>query len=220
MIKLIRWLLILVALLVLLGVIVFISKDAITRKFLEETISARTGMETRIGKVTVGIANHGVTVENLKMFNKAEFGGLPFLDLPEVHVEYDVPAFEAHRIHLKLVRLTLAEMTVVLTPQGQMNVAGLEKKALDQLSQSRTNLDGYTFTGIDTLNITLGKAHVTLLGTTNAPQDYDFGIHNQIFTNLVTEDDFNAVGLTLMLRSGPLGQLLSNPKLLLKSLAR
>lgn len=46
----------------------------------------------RLGRLEIGLLNPKVTIENFVLYNAAEFGGAPMVDLPELHVEYDRPA--------------------------------------------------------------------------------------------------------------------------------
>ena len=61
-------------------------------------------------------------IQNLKIHNSREFGGTPFLDIPEIHVEYDRDALARHEIHFKLLRFNLGELDIVKNQAGQTNI--------------------------------------------------------------------------------------------------
>src|SRR5215218_3075556 len=103
-----RWifrLFILVLILVIAGILLL---DTIAKAVAEYRIKRETGLDVKIGKLEIGILNPKVTIENFVIYNSAEFGGSPLIDMPELHVEYDRPALLSHKLHYKLVRLNLA----------------------------------------------------------------------------------------------------------------
>src|ERR1039458_4602758 len=81
-----KWLLRLFILAVVLAVIFFLSLDSILRVMVQHNIRAQTGMEAEIGKFHLGLTEPVVEIKNLQLFNSAEFGGTPFLNIPEIHV--------------------------------------------------------------------------------------------------------------------------------------
>ena len=52
-------------------------------------------------------------IQNLRLFNPPSFGGTPFLNIPEIHVEYDRAALARHEIHITLMRFNLGELDIV-----------------------------------------------------------------------------------------------------------
>ncbi len=83
-----RWLFRLLILLIVLVVAGVLLLNPIAKEITEYRIKRETGMDVKIGNLEVGILNPGVTIENLVLYNSAEFGGAPFIDLPELRVEY------------------------------------------------------------------------------------------------------------------------------------
>src|SRR5665213_2238643 len=99
-----KWLLRLFALAVVLAVIFFLSLDSILRVVIQHNIRAQTGMDAEIGRVKLGLTEPTLEIQNLKIFNPSEFGGTPFLEIPEIHVEYDRAALAKKEIHITLLR--------------------------------------------------------------------------------------------------------------------
>ena len=93
------------------------------------------------------------------IYNSAEFGGSPLIDMPELHVEYDRDALVARKIHCKLLRFNLAQINIVEDKNGRRNLDSLEAIAQPRhkFEARQANLSGDQFAGIDTLNLTLGK---------------------------------------------------------------
>lgn len=219
-----RWLRRLILLAIVLVVALLLSKDWILKTVAEHQIRAETGMEARIGRFQVGLLSPVVNLEDFKLYNSAEFGGSPLLNLRELHVEYDATALRARELHLKLLRLNLAEVNIVKDLAGRTNVAFLPGNL--KLPQPGAKPGGvlklgdFTFTGIDTLNLTLGKLKYTDLKDPANDKEINLGVREEIYTNIKSEADLYGVGLMLLLKhGGELKQQLQLPQLPAGSLA-
>ena len=82
-------------------------------------------MDAEIGSVSLGLAEPTMTIQNLKLYNPPDFGGTPFLDIPEIHVEYDRAALARHELHVTLLRFNLGELDIVKNQAGQTNIFSL-----------------------------------------------------------------------------------------------
>ena len=199
--RLIRWGLYLFIVVVVLLVAAVLLLNTLARQLLESRLRARTGLDPRIGAVDIGLLSPTITIQNVKIYNNADFGGSLFLDLPELHVEYDPAALRSGKLHFRLVRLDLAELSLVEDKKGRMNTQHLDKKSKDARSAQRQSPNaGLTFTGIDTLNLTLGRFH-TLNMATGRAEDIDFGIKDQITHNVKTFADVPTLNFLLGTRS-------------------
>ena len=189
-----RWLFRLLVLLIILAVAAVLVIDPIARAFLERRLHERTGMDVEIGKVSVGLLSPTLTIRDLKMFNTADFGGSPFLDLPELHVEYDLGALRDRRVHFRLVRLDLEELGLVQDKQGRNNFQVMmdhqdSGAARSSSSNSTSPKTSVAFGGIDTLNLTLGKVTMLRLDHSGEPKVKQFGLRNQILSDLQTSQE-------------------------------
>ena len=111
--RLIRWTVYAVILFVVLLTAGILLMDTILGQLAVRQVRRDTGMDVKIGRMEVGLFSPTITIENLKLYNTAEFGGGEFLNMPELHVEYDLAAARAGKLHLKLIRLNLAEIHVI-----------------------------------------------------------------------------------------------------------
>jgi len=116
-----KWLFRLFLLAVVLVVILLLSLNSILRVVIENRIHAQTGMDAEIGKFSLSLVEPTVEIQNLRLFNPPDFGGTPFLNIPEIHVEYDPAALARHEIHLTFVRFNLGELDIVKNEAGQTN---------------------------------------------------------------------------------------------------
>lgn len=180
-----KWMFRLVLLLVVLIVALVLSKDPIMKAVLEQRIRARTGMDVKIGKFSFGILSPVVTIENFKLYNRPEFGGTPFLDISELHVEYDRAALAARKLHITLLRFSLVELNIVKNEAGQTNLVSLMAKP--DAKEDRKRARDLEFAGIDVLNLSLGKVRFLDLKDPRQNGALDLGVKNRVFRNVNSE---------------------------------
>jgi uncharacterized protein involved in outer membrane biogenesis len=189
-----KWVRRILLLLVVLVVLAVVFKNAIIKTLIQQRLRAQTGMEARIGKLEVGLVSSVIHIENFKLYNNADFGGSVFVSLPEIHVEYDPAALGSRQLHLKLLRLNLAEFNLVRNEAGRTNITELQQRVRrsgrgageNSLWKFKQQLD---FTGIDTLNVSLGKIRFSDLKTPANSWALDLGLQNRVLKNVKSEAD-------------------------------
>jgi hypothetical protein len=203
-----RWAFRLAIVLVVLVVAGILLLDSIVKGALQSRLRRETGMEVRIGSLSVGLLSPEITVENLKVYNTAEFGGSPFVELPEVHVEYDRGALFSHRLHCKLVRFHMAELNLVQNKAGKTNwralAEGREWTGHDKGSggSGKQPGPGFDFAGIETLNLTLGKATLLRMSNPSMPWELHLNVRNKIITGIKTPRDLQEIFCRTLLEAG------------------
>jgi uncharacterized protein involved in outer membrane biogenesis len=214
-----KWVLRLFILAVVLVVVFFLSLDSILRVVMENRIRAQTGMDAEIGKFTLGLAEPTVTIKDFKLFNPPSFGGTPFLDIPEIHVEYDRAALAKHEIHVTLLRFNLGELDIVRNEAGQTNIFSIAalptvKKSGGGGGKSFAKETGFEFTGIDVLNVSVGTAKYIDLKDPKNNREQKIGIENCVMKNVKTPTDLAGLAVMVALRGGDLfGSLIAPPGL-------
>lgn len=193
-----KWVLRLAILLVVVIVGLLLSLDSILKALVERQIRAGTGMDVKIGKLSVGLLSPAVTMENLKLYNPAKFGGAPFLDIRELHVEYDRAALTRRTLHVKLMRLNLVELNVVNSDAGHTNLASLQPVPPPRAPGA----DEWIFTGVDVLNLTVGTVRFIDLKNPRRNQQFNPNLQNQVFRNVKTTADLYGILVMIWLRSG------------------
>jgi uncharacterized protein involved in outer membrane biogenesis len=202
--RLFRWAFRLVLLVVILLIALIIFMDSIVRALAEREIRAATGMDVKIGSFSIGLVSPVITIENFKLYNTAEFGGSPFVDLPELRVEYDWRAFRSRKLHCKLVRVNLAELNVVQNKDGKTNLQALQDRQNSAPSsvgkKPKTQLD---FTGIDVLNLSFGRATLLSMNEPKNVRRVDVGLKHEIIRDIKNGDDLEfKVSLALAQNGG------------------
>ncbi len=192
------------AMLVILGLIL---KDPVLRMVVERRIRSRTGMDVHIGKFSSGLFSPVLTIQDLKVYNTAEFGGAPFLDVPELHVEFDAVALRRGKLHVTFMRFHLNELSVVRNEAGQTNVVSLLNNVQGHKSgggESGKPGRNFQFSGIDVLDLTLGKTKYIDLKDARNNREASVNFQNQIFKNVRSDSDVYAILFLVWLRShGP-----------------
>lgn len=202
--RLFRWAFRLVLLVVILLVALVVFMDSIIRALAERQIRSATGMDVKIGSFSIGLVSPVITIENFKLYNTAEFGGSPFIDLPELRMEYDLRALRSRKLHCKLVRFNLAELNVVQNKDGKTNLQALQDRQ-DSASPSagkppKTRLD---FTGIDVLNLSFGRATLLSMNDPKNVRRVDVGLKHEIIRDIKNGDDLEfKVSLALAQNGG------------------
>ena len=199
---------------IVLVVIVLVNRDWIVKGLAEQQIRVATGIEPEIGDFSINVLDPKVTLGNLKLYNPAEFGGTLFLDVPDWHIEYDRAALRRRELHITLMRVNLRELDVVKNAAGATNLTSLINRMLPQSSRggrSVASLNGYKFTGIDTLNLSIGMVKFVDLKDQRRNRMAAIGIQNQIYTNVVSSANLPGLSAQLWYRGGRVVGLPVNP---------
>jgi len=196
-----RWAFRLLILGIALVVALLLLKDALVKGLVESRLRAETGMEARIGKFEIALFSPTVTIQDFKLYNRPEFGGGVFVDMPELHVEYNRGALGRGELHLRLLRLNLTEVNIVGSKEGTTNLELL--KALQKERDRRTQR-GLDFTGIDTLNLTIGTLrHVDLSKPGRKPGVVNVDFKNRVLTDVKSGSDLAGVLMEVALKNAP-----------------
>jgi hypothetical protein len=213
-----KWLLRLFLLGVVLLAVFLLSLDTILRVMVEHNIRAQTGMDAEIGKFHLGLLEPVVQIKDLKLYNPPNFGGTPFLSIPEIYVEYDKPALAKSEIHVTLMRFNLGELDIVKNAAGKTNLfeLGITLPSKASLTNSADIAEfkkktGLTFKSIDALNVSVGKLKYIDLGDQKNNREQDVDIENQVIPHVKTPADLAGLVVLVALRSGDFFNTLAAP---------
>jgi len=222
--RLLKWIAALLLLAVVLVVIFFLSLDSILRVVIQRNIRAQTGLAAQIGKFHLGLLEPVVDIKDLRLYNSPQFGGAPFLTIPEIYVEYDRDALRKQQIHITLLRFNLGELDVVKGPDGQTNLFSLGLQVPPQTANAQANAragaqnqadfkkqTGMDFKGIDCLNVSVGEFKYLDLQDQKNNREQKIGIENCVITNVTSVADLTGLGVFVGLRSGDFFRPLVDP---------
>jgi uncharacterized protein involved in outer membrane biogenesis len=201
--KLFKWVFRLLILLVVLVAAAVIFRNPIAKTIAQGQIRKLTGFEAQIGKLDIGLSSPTFTITDFRLINPAGFGGKLFVDIPEIHVEYDRTALSKSKLHFKVVRFNLAEVNVVESQEGKTNVELVQSRVQSTSTSTSTNKtkSAIEFTSVDKLYLTLGKVHYSSMKTGSA-QEINLDIKSQEFDNVKSAADLSGLVVAIMLRNG------------------
>ena len=182
--KLFKWLFRLVLVLVLLIVLLILFRDPVAKAFVERRIREQTGLPVKIGKLSVGLRQPTLSIENFKLGNSPEFGGSTFIDVPLLRVQYDLAALRSRRIHLNTVFLNLGELHIVQNKDGKTNLQALQKRAKEKSSSAGSGEATVEFEGIDTLTLAVGRLKFTSAKNEARNEEAYVGYKNETVKNV------------------------------------
>lgn len=187
--RLFRWVIRAAAVCAILCIVLFFLKDALLKLYFEQRISKETGMKAKIGRLHWGVRSYTIAIENLTLYNAPEFGGEPFLDLPEVSLEFVRSDLVSGRLHLKDLRVRLAQVRLVKNKAGKTNVTFEEEDDLPKAAMKNRPKPPFEFAGIDRLQLTVGKIVYTDLLNPANNAEYDLGVRDEIISDIKSESD-------------------------------
>jgi hypothetical protein len=201
-----KWLLRLFLLAVVLVVIFLSSYNSILRLVIERNIRAQTGMDAEIGRFHLALTEPTVEIQNLKIYNTKDFGGTSFLDIPEIHVEYDRAALAKREIHVTLMRFNLGEFDIVKNQNGRTNIFAFGRLPAKKSGAPNGKINfrketGYDFTGIDVLNVSVGKLKYIDLANPQNDRGQTIGLESCVVPNVKSAGDLAGLVLLVDLRS-------------------
>lgn len=147
--------------LIIFIVIIVLGKNFIAKTAVTTGVKAMTGLSVTMDKMDVGVINSALGITGLKIYNPEGFPDRLMLDMPEIFVDYDLPAIIAKNIHLEEVRINLNEFIVVKDREGKLNLDALkvvkeskEKPAVEEKPEEKAPAPEFR---IDVLKLKVDK---------------------------------------------------------------
>ncbi len=155
------------------------AKDAIIKTSVEKGAEVVTGLRLSIQSLRVGILNTLVGIKNLKLYNPKGFEDPIMLNMPEIYVDYNLPAIIKGKIHLPEVRINMEEFYVIKNKDGKLNLDALnvvkEQKG-EKPAEPAKGKGKAPQIQIDELQLTIGKVIYKDYSKGGAPQVQEFNI--------------------------------------------
>lgn len=200
--RLLKWLLGICLLGVALVVLLLCCHNLIVRLVMQHNLHRQTGAPVEIGSVHVGLRQPIIEIRDLKIYNPPGFGDAPFFEIAEIHLEYDRNALLKKQFHITLLRFNAAELDIVKSQDGRTNIFELGKMTQTKSSlPSFKKLTGYDFTGIDSLQVSVGTAKYIDLQNPANNHEQDIALKNCQVPNVKAVTDLAGLILLIDLRS-------------------
>lgn len=107
----------------------YIIKDPLVKSAVTTVGSNVVGAKLKIKKFSLGLFTQKVSIKGLQLYNPKGFPNEPLIDIPEITVQYDLPALIGGKLHLPLIVVDVKEMSVVKNKEGVLNVDVLKVAA-------------------------------------------------------------------------------------------
>lgn len=194
-----RWAFRLLVLAILLGVAALLLKDALLEEWVEQRLEAATGWEVRADRAEVGLLEPAITLEGLRLYNPAAFGGGPLVVMRELHLEYDRGALARGALRLRLLRLEVESLTLVQDLEGRWNLQVLAEEMDRRAAEEERRL---RFEGIDVLNLSFGEVRWYSMANPREVHEWRVGLQDEVFRSLRQPSDFLRLAGDLAVRLG------------------
>ena len=108
---------------VIVAVAIVFGRNILARTIIVSGIKNVCGVGVKIDSLDIGLPS--VSITGLKIYNPSGFTDRLMADIPEIYVEFDLPAFFKNKVHLSKLKLDIKEMDVILNDKGKLNVNSL-----------------------------------------------------------------------------------------------
>ena len=201
---LLKWAFRLFLVLLVLLAILALTADSIVTSIAESKLRKQTGLEVRLEKLELRPWSGHARVEKLVIYNPAEFGGGPLVNIAELHIEYDPALARERKLHLNVLRFNLAELNIVVDKQGQSNLDGVRRTVAkirrgERIAKTNAPME---FAGLDMMNLTIGKGTWTDLRVSGTPREFDLGIRNEVVQDVKDSKELVAKLTPILVRAG------------------
>ena len=200
--KFFKWMFRLILALLLLVLLLVLFLDQIAKSLAEREIRSQTGLEVKIGRVSIGLRKPTLTVEDFKLVNSSDFGGSTFMDIPEFYAQYDLSALRSWKVHLNLVRFNLGELHVVQDKDGKTNLQALQEHQKQNPAPSTSVESKAEFEVIDTLKLTVGRLKFTSEKKPADNEEVYVGLKNETVKNVKSFQDLQPLVARVALEKG------------------
>ena len=138
--------------------ILSLTRDMMIKAFVESQVKAATGLKLNIRSLRIGVISSFVGIDGLRLFNPEGYPDKVMLDMPTIHVYYDLGAIIGGKLHLKAVTINLKELTVVKNEKGELNLNSLKAVQARKKNKPAQDSGKPLQVQIDDLRLKIGKA--------------------------------------------------------------
>ena len=187
-----RWIIGALSVLLVTALVLILCRDLIFRGLVARGIQEGTGLRVELGQFHTSLGSSAIQLRQLKIFNPPQFGGALMASIPEFVIDLDPRQAADGKLHFRNLRLHLAELNIINSPEGRLNLEGIEKAVRTRMPRGRKRKEdkaGFEFEGVDQLTLTVGQVHYTDLRHPNRSRTMDLAIRDEVVTGLNSEED-------------------------------
>lgn len=178
--------------------LLFLGRNLIVRMALTGGVRVVTGLNLRVGGISIGVFRSAVALKEVRLSNPAGFPDPVMMEMPELFVDYNSAGFLRGKIHLEEVRVDIREFLVERDAKGRLNLDSLtvvkeqkERGRQGKVKQGRSNLQ------VDILRLKVGKVVYKDFSKGSPPRVQEFNVRvNEEFRNVTDAPALTALILT------------------------
>lgn len=184
------------ALVIIIGAVIL--KDQIIKTAVQIGASKVMGTDIKIGGLSFGVFQQSIRIKDFKVANPPGFPQGVMLDVPEIGVDYDLPALLKGKLHVPLIILNLHEMVVVRNREGKLNVDALtvaQKKEVVEPSPRKKEASQQLPLKIDVLRLNVGRVVYKDYGRGTEPsvQTFNVNLNNKTYRDIQSAQQLSAL---------------------------
>jgi uncharacterized protein involved in outer membrane biogenesis len=186
-------------------------RNIIAKVGIEKASEVVIGLKIGVGSLDMDIAKTTVDIKGFRLYNPKGFEDKIMVDMPEIYVDYDLPAVLKGRIHMYDMRLDLKECVVVKNKDGKLNLDSL--KAVQDLAMEKkpgqVSKDAAPDFQIDLLELKIGKVVYKDYSKGGMPHVLQFNINlNEKFKNITDPDALVSLIVVKVIMNTTIGKLI------------
>jgi hypothetical protein len=185
---------IVIAILLAMVVTLSLAKNTIIKVVVEKGVEAVTGLPLRMGGFDAGLIKTRVNINALKLYNPKDFEDRIMIDMPNVYVDYNLPAILKGKVHLYDMKIDLKEFVVVKNKDGKLNLDSLtvvQAQKEGKKPQEKVEMQ------IDNLGLKIGKVIYKDYSARGKPSVREFNVNiNEKYSNI--KDPYSLVSLIVV----------------------
>lgn len=190
-----------VAVIIVAVISICVVKDQAIKSVITAQAARVVGAPVEIGSFSLGIFKQAVRIKGFKLHNPPGYPREVLLDVPEISVDYDLPALFKNKLHLAVVVVDIKELTLIKNKEGKLNVDALkvaqQKEKLPE-QEAKKKPSGQMPMQIDVLTLTVGQVVYKdfSAGPTPSVRSFDAGIKEKTYKNITSAQQLVALVLT------------------------
>jgi len=191
----------LVVLVILVVVVAGLSfgKNMIAKIAVERGVEMITGLQLRMAGLNIGILKTLVNIDGLVLYNPKGFEDRVMVDMPNIYVDYDLPAILKGKVHLYNMKINLREFIVVKNKDGKLNIDSLKVVQAQKEGKKPQEKDKGKAPQmqIDNLELKIGKVIYKDYSAGGKPSVREFNVNiNEKYTNI--KDPYSLVSIIVV----------------------
>ena len=169
--------------------ILFVLKDVLIKASIESAVSYKTGLRIEIGELKTSFSKGFIRIKDMFILNPKGYDDRIMAELPEVSIDYDLPAILKRKIHLQNIKINLKELTIVKEKSGRKNLDHIKNLKKKKTEKQKEKDSGSLGMQIDNLYLKMGKVTYKDYSSGGKPTITEFDINiNARYKNLKNTD--------------------------------